>query len=122
MKKLFYVAVVAVVLFAAKSCKEPEPDPIVPPPPPQEDSSGKCTIIFKNLDTRDIDQYDVKIDNATVIFRIRGGEVRVIDTVQAGTRTLYAEQQTGHVPPNPAKTKRETVKILTDSVYTFEFP
>jgi len=118
MKKFCYVVVVAAVLFAAKSCKpeEEEPDPIVIP---TEDSSGTCTVIFQNLEEY---YYDVFIDNQKVKSFMQGYSTFIVDSVQAGTRTLEAEQASGFSPPQSPKTAKMIVKILTDSVYVWQFP
>ena len=116
MKNFFYVVVVAAVLFAAKSCKEPDvEEPIVP----IEDSSGLCTVIFQNMDEF---PYNVYIDNMLVKANMMGYSTHGTDTVQAGTRTLFAEQQSGHQIGDEPKRKTTVVKILTDSVYTWQFP
>ena len=122
MKRFFYVTLVAFVLFAAKSCdKNPEPDSPLPPVI-VEDTSGLCTIRFINTDVAGA-SYDVWIDNQRVIERMPGGNaVTNVENVRAGTKTLYAEQQSGHSPTEIPKRKEERVKILTDSVYTWLFP
>ena len=116
MKKFCYVVVVAAVLFAAKSCKpeEEEVDPI-----PVEDTSGFCTVIFQNME---YDLYTVFIDNKPVKEYMQGYTAFTVSGVQAGTRTLEAVQQSGYYPPQSPKTVKNVVKILTDSVYTWEFP
>ena len=116
MKKFFYVVVAVAVLFAAKSCKEPEPEP-TPVVIPTEDSSGFCTVIFQNMEGN---EYNIYIDNVSVKQSMMGTFSK--SGVQAGTRTLYAEQVSGVVPPASSKTKTTVVKILTDSVYIWQFP
>jgi len=120
MKRFFYVAVVAAALFVAKSCKpepDPEPPPIVVVPP--EDSSGTCTVIFKNVDEW---PYKVEIDNNEVNPSMLGNSTFKKDGVRAGTRTLFVEQTQGFSAPNPPTRREITVKILTDSVYIWQFP
>ena len=126
MKKFFYVALVSVALFAAKSCKEPEPEqkpapePVTPPPPTPEDSSGLCKIIFQNIDDS-LCSWNFYVDNKSIKESMFGG--RVDSTiVQAGTRTLYAEQILGIPIGEQGKKKKESVKILTDSVLIWQFP
>ena len=124
MKKIFYVVVVAVVLFAVKSCgKDPDPDPdpgVVIPQPPVEDTSGLCKIIFVNTDSS-ANRYSIFLDNIIITAQSWGETQYDKDSVQAGTRTLYAEQQSGQGTGMPKK-KTSTVKILTDSTYIWEFP
>ena len=121
MKRFFYVAVIAAALFVAKSCKpepEPEPPPVVVVPP--EDSSGTCTVIFKNVDEW---PYNVSIDNTVLVNQyLLGNNTFTKKEVPAGTRRLFAEQAQG-IEPGGSPIRREiTVKILTDSVYIWQFP
>ena len=118
MKKFCYVVMVAAVLFAAKSCKpeEPDPDPIVIP---TEDSSGTCTVIFQNMESN---SYSVFIDNKPVKEYMPGHDTFIDANVRAGTRTLEAQQKSGYSPPESPKIVKMVVKILTDSVYVWQFP
>jgi len=115
MKKFFCVVVVAAVLFAANSCKPEEEEPVVIK---TEDSSGFCTVIFHNLEAEHY--YDVFIDGKSVKSYMLG--THTVSDVQAGTRTLRAVQASGMIPPASAITRETVVKILTDSVYTWQFP
>ena len=125
MKKFFYVVLVAAVLFAAKSCDKdpdpkPEPEPYVPPVVNTEDTSGYGTIYFVNTDIPNA-YYKVWVDNVQVGYW-KGDTTFCVDSIKAGIRILFAEQQSGNPPTELAKTKADTLKILTDSVYTWRFP
>ena len=121
MKKFFFAAVAVAVLFTVESCNGD--DPVVTPPPQTitEDTSGYGTIIFQSIDDP-TNRYDIRIDGKTVAEKWLGNEVFVKDSVKAGLRILYAEQTSGMAPGTPFKYKTEVLKVLTDSVYTWQFP
>ncbi|MCL2131927.1 MAG: hypothetical protein FWH36_05690 [Lentimicrobiaceae bacterium] len=122
MKRFFYVAMVAAVVFAANSCKEPDDDgDEVVVVTPTEDSSGLCTIIFKNVDGASM-SWNLYLDETTTVKEYMLGQTSHIQyNVQAGTHKLQAIQVGGHLP-GQGKSCDTIVKILTDSVFTWQFP
>ena len=93
------------------------------------DSSGTCVVRLQN--TTASDYYIVFIDGKIVTMNDRqliggtesaDGGLWIKYDVQAGTRTFYAEQQTGIVPGETIKTKTEGKLLPTDTVFTWFFP
>lgn len=116
MKKFFYAAFLLTFVIAVHSCKDND-DPTQSDPQPVEDTSGYGTIIFKY--TGDL-YCDFFIDNKIVKSNISGGTILQVDSVKAGMRILYAQQSSGGT--GESKTKEETLKVLTNKTYTWEFP
>ena len=123
MKRFFQAVLATTVLFTAASCDKPEDKPGQKPGEEpiviQEDTSGYGKIFFTNTD---IERYSVWVDNKMVLYNMKKDTTIFIDSIKAGMRMLYAEQQSGVPFGQLAKKKEERVKILTDSIYTWRFP